>query len=57
MRTIIKSPPVTILKELIVRYEAWLQSGGSRASIADSLPWEDEEEREYVLYFIMAVRY
>ena len=46
MKTIIKSPPVTILKDLIVRYETWLHSGGTRASVAGSLPWEEEENRE-----------
>ncbi|PCH43687.1 Pkinase-domain-containing protein [Wolfiporia cocos MD-104 SS10] len=39
--------PLTILKDLIIRYEAWTKSGGTRASMADPLPWE-EEEREYV---------
>lgn len=46
MKAIIKAPPVTILKDLIVRYEAWLQGGGTRASVAGSLPWEEEEDRE-----------
>ncbi|KZT72042.1 Pkinase-domain-containing protein [Daedalea quercina L-15889] len=40
--------PVTILKDLILRYDTWTQGGGTRASIADSLPWEQEEQREYV---------
>lgn len=46
MKAIVKSPPVTILKDLIVRYESWLQNGGTRASVAGSLPWEEEEDRE-----------
>jgi serine/threonine-protein kinase 24/25/MST4 len=46
MKAIIKSPPVTILKDLIVRYEGWMQSGGTRASVAGSLPWEEEESRQ-----------
>ncbi|KAH8107474.1 Pkinase-domain-containing protein [Phellopilus nigrolimitatus] len=37
---------VTVLKELLVQYEAWQQAGGTRASIADPLPWEDEEEED-----------
>ncbi|KIP04846.1 hypothetical protein PHLGIDRAFT_108991 [Phlebiopsis gigantea 11061_1 CR5-6] len=48
MKTFIKSPPVTILKELIIRYEAWLSTGGSRASVAGPLSWEEDEERECV---------
>lgn len=38
--------PVAILKDLIIQYEAWQNAGGSRASIADPLPWEGEEEEE-----------
>ncbi|KAF7792280.1 hypothetical protein EIP86_003316 [Pleurotus ostreatoroseus] len=38
---------VTILKELLVRYDSWIQSGGSRASMADPLPWEQEEREGY----------
>lgn len=39
--------PIALLKELLTQYDAWHQAGGTRASIADPLPWEDEEE-EYV---------
>ncbi|KAL4074001.1 kinase-like domain-containing protein [Scleroderma citrinum] len=39
---------VSILKELIHRYDAWMQSGGTRASLAEPLDWENEERREYV---------
>lgn len=39
--------PIALLKELLAQYDAWHQAGGTRASIADPLPWEDEEE-EYV---------
>jgi serine/threonine-protein kinase 24/25/MST4 len=35
--------PVSILKDLLLRYDAWSQSGGTRTSIADLLPWEEEE--------------
>ncbi|TDL17282.1 Pkinase-domain-containing protein [Rickenella mellea] len=38
--------PVSILKEFILQYESWQQAGGTRASIADPLPWEEEEEDE-----------
>ncbi|KAL6305032.1 hypothetical protein BKA93DRAFT_825363 [Sparassis latifolia] len=38
--------PVILLKDLILRYDAWIKSGGSRASVADPLPWEEEEERD-----------
>lgn len=36
--------PVSVLKELLVQYDAWMQAGGTRASIAGNLPWEEEEE-------------
>ncbi|KAL5528748.1 KIC1 [Sanghuangporus sanghuang] len=38
--------PVSILKELLVQYEQWQQAGGTRASIAEPLPWEEEEEED-----------
>ncbi|KZT11062.1 Pkinase-domain-containing protein [Laetiporus sulphureus 93-53] len=38
--------PIMTLKDLILRYDAWQQSGGSRASVAGRLPWEEEEERD-----------
>ena len=47
MKPVLKTP-VTILKELIARYDAWLKSGGTRASMADPLPWEHEEGQEVV---------
>ncbi|KAI0358657.1 Pkinase-domain-containing protein [Trametes cingulata] len=42
----VRKTPVTILKDLILRYDAWIKGGGSRASMAAPLPWEEEEERE-----------
>ncbi|KAI5118932.1 hypothetical protein M0805_003756 [Coniferiporia weirii] len=36
--------PVSVLKELLTQYEAWQQAGGTRASIAEPLAWEEEEE-------------
>ncbi|KAI0665966.1 kinase-like domain-containing protein [Trametes maxima] len=42
----VRKTPVTTLKDLILRYEAWIKGGGSRASMAAPLPWEEEEERE-----------
>ena len=38
--------PISLLKELLAQYEAWQQAGGTRTSIADPLPWEEEEEGE-----------
>jgi len=37
--------PNAILKELLFRYEAWSEGGGTRTSLADPLGWEDEENR------------
>ncbi|KAH9858929.1 hypothetical protein C2E23DRAFT_768667 [Lenzites betulinus] len=42
----VRRTPVTTLKDLILRYDAWIKGGGSRASMAAPLPWEEEEERE-----------
>jgi hypothetical protein len=42
--------PVALLKDLIVQYDAWHQAGGTRASIADPLPWEEEEEERSVFH-------
>ncbi|PIL36069.1 transporter [Ganoderma sinense ZZ0214-1] len=42
----IRKVPITILKDLILRYDAWTKGGGVRASMAAPLPWEEEEERE-----------
>ncbi|KAJ3482494.1 hypothetical protein NLI96_g6936 [Meripilus lineatus] len=38
--------PVTILKDLILRYDAWVKSGGTRASMMGSLPWEEDEAED-----------
>lgn len=38
--------PVTTLKDLILRYDAWTKGGGTRASMAGALPWEEDEERD-----------
>jgi len=38
--------PNAILKELLFRYEAWSEGGGTRTSLADPLGWEDEENEE-----------
>ncbi|KAI0705021.1 Pkinase-domain-containing protein [Cerioporus squamosus] len=42
----VRKVPITILKDLILRYDAWTKGGGTRASMAAPLPWEEEEERE-----------
>ncbi|CDO69195.1 hypothetical protein BN946_scf185042.g97 [Trametes cinnabarina] len=42
----VRKVPVTILRDLILRYDAWIKGGGTRASMAAPLPWEEEEERE-----------
>ncbi|KAI0074150.1 Pkinase-domain-containing protein [Panus rudis PR-1116 ss-1] len=51
---------VSILKDLIARYEAWVKDGGTRASMVGSLPWEDEENADQPLFsksFLLGVRY
>ncbi|KDQ57544.1 hypothetical protein JAAARDRAFT_130580 [Jaapia argillacea MUCL 33604] len=40
---------ISILKDLVLQYDAWIQSGGTRASLAEPLDWEEDEENEYVL--------
>lgn len=40
--------PVTILKDLICRYDEWVQDGGTRMSMAGPLPWEDDDNQEVV---------
>ena len=35
-----------MLKDLILRYDAWVKGGGTRASMAAPLSWEEEEQRE-----------
>lgn len=49
--------PTTMLKDLILRYDTWIQSGGVRASTAGPLAWEADEEcvilvllHEYLIY-------
>jgi len=37
---------LSVLRELILRYDAWIQSGGSRASLAEPLDWESEEMKD-----------
>jgi serine/threonine-protein kinase 24/25/MST4 len=37
---------VSALRELILRYDAWMQSGGTRNSLVEPLDWENEELRE-----------
>ncbi|OCH88887.1 Pkinase-domain-containing protein [Obba rivulosa] len=39
--------PVTLLKDLILRYDTWIQGGGTRASVAEPLAWEEEEARDF----------
>ncbi|THH28661.1 hypothetical protein EUX98_g5529 [Antrodiella citrinella] len=36
----------TILKELLLRYDAWVQGGGTRMSMVGPLGWEEDEEKE-----------
>lgn len=36
---------VTVLKDLIVRYDAWIQGGGTRTSTIGPLNWEVDEEK------------
>ncbi|THH04201.1 hypothetical protein EW145_g5694 [Phellinidium pouzarii] len=38
--------PLSVLKELLVQYDAWQQAGGIRVSIAEPLAWEEEEEED-----------
>ncbi|KAG6333564.1 hypothetical protein ID866_5526 [Astraeus odoratus] len=37
---------VSILKELIHKYETWAQKGGLRVSLAEPLDWENDEKRD-----------
>lgn len=34
--------PLSILKELIAQYQAWVNQGGVRQSLAGDMPWEEE---------------
>ena len=45
--------PISVLKDLITQYDAWHQAGGTRASIADPLSWEEEEEARFVVTTFM----
>ena len=42
--------PNAVLKELLIRYDAWSEGGGTRTSLADPLGWEDEENQCVCLY-------
>ena len=42
--------PNAILKEMLIRYDAWSEGGGTRTSLADPLGWEDEESRCVCFY-------
>lgn len=46
---------VSVLRELILRYDAWAQGGGTRQSLAEPLDWEQDEENECVYIFIFAM--
>ncbi|KAJ8581548.1 kinase-like protein [Rhizopogon salebrosus TDB-379] len=37
---------VSALRELILRYDAWMQNGGTRNSLVEPLDWENEEKKE-----------
>ncbi|KAG1765007.1 kinase-like domain-containing protein [Suillus occidentalis] len=37
---------VSTLRELILRYDAWMQNGGTRNSLVEPLDWENEEKRD-----------
>ena len=49
----VRKVPNTLLKDLILRYDAWVKGGGTRASMAAPLPWEEEEERERGYVFLV----
>ncbi|KAI0823446.1 hypothetical protein BC628DRAFT_1384891 [Trametes gibbosa] len=42
----VRKTPLATLRDLILRYDSWIKGGGSRASMAAPLPWEEEEERD-----------
>ncbi|KAF9646584.1 Pkinase-domain-containing protein [Thelephora ganbajun] len=46
--------PNAILKELLIRYDAWSEGGGTRTSLADPLGWEDEENQCARLYSFLS---
>lgn len=35
--------PVSILKDLLLRYETWVKTEGGSSSLSEPLPWEQEE--------------
>ncbi|KAG1742854.1 kinase-like domain-containing protein [Suillus lakei] len=37
---------VSTLRELILRYDAWMQNGGTRNSLVEPLDWENEEKKD-----------
>ncbi|KAG2150611.1 kinase-like domain-containing protein [Suillus clintonianus] len=37
---------VSALRELILRYDAWMQNGGTRNSLVEPLDWENEEKKD-----------
>lgn len=49
MRSVVKSP-LTILTDLITRYESWVREGNTRASVVGDLAWEEEENAQQVLF-------
>lgn len=42
--------PTSMLKDLLLRYDSWIEGGGVRASMVEPLAWEQEEQKEYVYY-------
>ncbi|EMD37450.1 hypothetical protein CERSUDRAFT_50694 [Gelatoporia subvermispora B] len=48
---LVAKTPVTLLKDLILRYDAWIQGGGTRTSVAEPLAWEEEEARECAIHY------
>lgn len=45
MRSITKTP-VSILTDLITRYESWVKEGNTRTSVVGDLAWEEEENAQ-----------
>lgn len=35
---------VTILKDLLLRYDAWVKAGSKPSDLSEPLPWEKESE-------------
>ncbi|KAH9929542.1 Pkinase-domain-containing protein [Epithele typhae] len=42
----VRKVSVATLKDLILRYDAWVKGGGTRQSMAGPLPWEEQEEQD-----------